>query len=482
MKLLRPLLRIGAGDRPAGVCTPRRTETEAFIVELRTPQAGALHAIAAHWTVGREPAIVVMPTGTGKTEVMIAAAVAAGCERLLVIVPTDALREQTARKFQAYGPLQKIGVVSDLPLPVVGILSSKPSVNHLEALRCCNIVVTTMSSVGLADGGIQEEFGALFSHIFFDEAHHIEATTWKRFQQHCPDHPILLFTATPFRKDGKSLEGKIIYKFSLSQAQDQGYFNAIRYAEVFEPDETLADQAIAATAVGQLRDDLAEGHNHILMARAAKIDAAKTLFETIYQPLYPEFDPVLIHSRTPGKREVLEAIKSGRHKIIVCVDMFGEGYDLPNLKIAALHSVHKSLGVTLQFIGRFARTATDVGLATFVANAAEDGVPEALESLYQEDADWNLLVSDLSYDAIDPQTRLSELVANLQPAAAGEEEIEISTLALRPKISAQVYRTTEFHPDRFESAFGEKHKIYQPQISRLDIILVLIVNQREPID
>ena len=31
--------------------------------------------------------------------------------------------------------------------------------------------------------------------------------------------------------------------------------------------------------------------------------------------------------------------------------MLGE-YDLPNLKIAALHDHHKSLAVTLQFIGR----------------------------------------------------------------------------------------------------------------------------------
>ena len=80
---------------------------------LRTAQAGALHAIASHWTLGQDPAIVVMPTGTGKTEVMIAAAVAGACDRLLVIVPTDALREQTGRKFQTYGLLRQIGVVGE---------------------------------------------------------------------------------------------------------------------------------------------------------------------------------------------------------------------------------------------------------------------------------------------------------------------------------------------------------------------------------
>ena len=448
---------------------------------LRTPQAGALHAIASHWTLGQDAAIVVMPTGTGKTEVMIAAAVAGGCDRLLVIVPTDALREQTGRKFQTYGLLRQIGVVGDLPTPVIGFLSSRPTRDHFEGLLACNVVVTTMSSIGLSDDAVQKEFARLFSHVFFDEAHHIEATTWQRFRRHCAGTPALLFTATPFRQDSKSLEGKIIYSFPLSDAQAQGYFNAIRYAEVFEPDEQQADRAIAETAVAHLRDDFAAGHEHILMARAATINDAQTLFDEIYQPLYADFNPVLIHSRTPGRRAVIEAIREGRHKIIVCVDMFGEGFDLPKLKIAALHSVHKSLGITLQFIGRFARTGAGVGVATFVANAAEDGVPEALEGLYQEDADWNLLIADLSYDAIDPQTKLSELVANLEPAGP-EEEVEISTLALRPKISAQVYRTTGFYPDRFSEAFRENQRIYQPQISRHDNVLVLIVNQLEQIE
>lgn len=97
---------------------------------LRKPQIGALHAIAAHWTLSHEPAIVIMPTGTGKTEVMIASTVASQGRRILVIVPTDALRQQTAEKFQSYGLLKRIGIIDDLPNPVVGVLSSKPQTFH----------------------------------------------------------------------------------------------------------------------------------------------------------------------------------------------------------------------------------------------------------------------------------------------------------------------------------------------------------------
>jgi superfamily II DNA or RNA helicase len=449
---------------------------------LRTPQAGALHAIAAHRTLGKDPALVVMPTGTGKTEVMMATTVDSQSNRVLVVVPTDALRAQTADKFLSYGELKRIGVLGGISNPVVGILSSKPDRDQFDALRSCNVVITTMSSIGLAAPLVQAAFAALFSHVFFDEAHHIEAATWKKFRQHCSNAQVLLFTATPFREDGKSLEGKIIYEFPLSKAQEQGYFKPIRFVEVFEPDVDAADEQIAERAVARLREDLAAGHNHILMARTSTIAKAQAIFDSIYAQNYGDLNPVLIHSKSSGKDAALSRLRDGHHKIVVCVDMFGEGFDLPTLKIAALHSVHKSLGVTLQFIGRFARTGAGVGSATFVANTAEDGVPEALESLYREDADWNFLLADLSYDAIDPQAKLSELIANLEPASVGEDAPEISTLALRPKISAQVYRTSAFYPERYAKAFRKSQKIFQPQISRRDNLLVLVVNQREGID
>ncbi|MFO6295853.1 helicase-related protein, partial [Pseudomonas aeruginosa] len=51
----------------------------------------------------------------------------------------------------------------------------------------------------------------------------------------------------------------------------------------------------------------------------------------------------------------LNKLLSRQSRIVICVDMLAEGYDLPNLKIAALHDHHKSLAVTLQFIGRITR-------------------------------------------------------------------------------------------------------------------------------
>lgn len=67
-------------------------------------------------------------------------------------------------------------------------------------------------------------------------------------------------------------------------------------------------------------------------------------------------------------KQYIQQLKDGKLDGIICVDMLGEGFDFPNLKIAAIHVPHKSLASTLQFIGRFARTnATDIGEAKFIA-------------------------------------------------------------------------------------------------------------------
>ena len=68
------------------------------VIGLRRPQIGGIHAAHVHWTVSDSPATIVMPTGTGKTETMLSILVSMKCEKLLVIVPTDALRTQTGEE------------------------------------------------------------------------------------------------------------------------------------------------------------------------------------------------------------------------------------------------------------------------------------------------------------------------------------------------------------------------------------------------
>ena len=88
----------------------------------------------------------------------------------------------------------------------------------------------------------------------------------------------------------------------------------------------------------------------------------------LYQQHLPRHPAALVHSKlTMSEREgVLEQLRRGDIRIIICVDMLGEGFDLPRLKIAGLHDRHRSEAVTLQFIGRFTRAERGLGDATVI--------------------------------------------------------------------------------------------------------------------
>ncbi len=77
---------------------------------------------------------------------------------------------------------------------------------------------------------------------------------------------VLLFTATPFRNDGKRLDGKILFNYSLRKAQEEGYYKPIKFHPIIKYNKDDGDKAIAEEATKILREDLMNGFDHIMMA------------------------------------------------------------------------------------------------------------------------------------------------------------------------------------------------------------------------
>lgn len=420
---------------------------------LRPPQMGGLHAIGSHWSLSNQVATVVMPTGTGKTETMLAALAAYTPGKILVIVPSKILRLQTAQKFLYFGLLRVLNnLYPDTLNPIVGILDKRPKTEeNIKIFKDCNVVVSTMSALNIDDESLLEKIIENIDTLIVDEAHHIAANTWLSFRENFKDKKILQFTATPYRNDGKLVDGKVIFEYSLSAAQRDGYFKKINFNPVYEIDPEEADKAIAKLAVEKLREDLANGKNHIMMARCASIERAQKII-AIYQNIANDLRPVLVHSEESDSYLNIEQVKSGERKIVVCVNMLGEGFDLPQLKVAALHDTHKSLAVLLQFTGRFTRSAGDlIGDATVVANIADQDVSNGLEKLYSEDPDWNELLSEFSSEAAKSHTRLIEFLNESQNIGEDEteEKIEISHHLLKPTFSTLFYKADKFEPKKF---------------------------------
>ena len=420
---------------------------------LRKPQLGALHAVLGHFLAPNDVATVVLPTGTGKTETMLSAMVAGRCKKLLVTVPSSALRNQLFGKFKNLGVLKesKFGIVGDAALyPIIGVINTAfQSAKELsDFIEKCNVVITTMQIIDSASQDQQDIYVSAFTNVFVDEAHHIVAASWRKFADRFPKNRLIQFTATPFRNDGQRLEGKIIFNYPLKQAQKDGYYKTINFLPIREYDDDKADRAIAAKAIEKLREDLSSDYHHILMARCESKRRATEVFG-IYQELCPDLNPVILYSGHPQYKENYGFVLRREAKVIVCVNMLGEGFDLPELKIAAFHDIKKSLPVTLQFAGRFTRTSRDANLgnASFIANLADITVQQELNNLYEEDADWNILLANANDNRVNNQEEYKQLLEGFRNGVSSK----IPVSSIYPKLSAVVYKcfTNAWHPDEF---------------------------------
>ncbi len=454
---------------------------------LRPPQIGALHAIGMHWSLYRTPATIVMPTGTGKTETMIAAFVGHVRGPLLVVVPSSPLRAQTQEKFLRLGLLRKLGVVSDdLRNPIVGTITKRPrSSEELDIFKDCHVLITTMAAVSQ---GTAVPLGPAISDVtntlIIDEAHHVAARSWTSFRDSFSKSRVLQFTATPFRRDGMLVDGEVIYSYPLRRAQNDGYFKHIQFDPVCEIAPVDADRAIAVKAIEQLSRDLDNGLDHILMARCGTIDRARSI-HALYENLCPQYRPILVHSDDPTSAERIPHLLSRHSRIVVCVEMLGEGFNLPQLKIAAAHDTHKSLAVLLQFTGRFTRTAdADIGNATFIANIADQDVSAGLERLYSEDPDWNYLLAELSSDAAKEHKELVDFLHESQPLHQESDDdalTPISPALLRPKFSTVAYRTASFSPRRFHRALSESSEVHRVWLHNQSNTLYFVTKTEPPV-
>jgi len=452
---------------------------------LRLPQVGAIHSALGHLKVADEIGTIVLPTGTGKTETMLSVLIANKCSRVLVTVPSDALRSQITEKFRVLGYLRKFGLVEEQGInPIVGVLTKKfNNTADLERFfNQCNVIVSTMSIV--SDSTDQEiaKMAEICTHLFVDEAHHSKAHNWDKFITTFNKSKVLLFTATPYRYDGQRLDGKIIFNFPLRKAQEQGYFKRIHFLPIREYDPIKADRKIAEAAVEKLRSDIAQGHPHILMARCADKKRADEIF-----PLYSnheDLNPVVIYSGISDKNSILDGIREKRHSIIVCVDMLGEGFDLPELKIAAFHDIRKSLPITLQFAGRFTRTSLDtqLGEASFIANLYQPDVSEKIEELYAQDTDWNLLLPELSAQNVQEQVDFQEFLSGFNNL----NESKIPFQNIRPALSTVVYknRSDGWNPNNFMEGIAD-YDSYDYKFSSYNIdkkVLVIVLGRKTNVE
>lgn len=426
---------------------------------FRSAQIAAIHAVSAHFFNSKQPAVVTMPTGSGKTTVLMALAFVLRAQRVLILTPSRLVREQIAENFSALVDLKKIEALP-LDLTTPRVFATEGTIGSDEAwedLRQYDVVVATVPSVSPRDGVIPAPPTDLFDLVLVDEAHHSPAKTWSRLLDLLRSAKQVLCTATPFRRDEKEIKGKFVFTYDLRRAYQDRVFGDITFRPVERGAAPSVDIAIARATEAKFRADRAAGLQHLVMVRTDSVARAKEL-----QELYESNTGLRLafvsgaHSLGFVKR-VIAKLRTNEIDGIVCVNMFGEGFNLPNLKIAAIHSPHKSLAITLQFIGRFARTGqAGIGGATFLAEPTSSS--EEIDELYEAGAVWRDIVQNLAAGRVEEEMHTREVIDSFAIDAAPDME-DFSLYTVQPYFHVKVFSTPDGADVNIEPELPRKMQI-----------------------
>jgi superfamily II DNA or RNA helicase len=439
---------------------------------LRNAQIGAIHAISSYFTINHSSAaIVVMPTGSGKTSVLMMAPYVLGGKKVLVVTPSKMVRGQITEDYSQLITLTRACVFDDrIERPNVFEMEHLFKEDNISDVQEAQVIIATPTcALSLTKNS---DANKLIDLVLIDEAHHVPAKTWEQILVNMKHAKQILFTATPFRLDNKEIKGDIVFNYPLSLAYRDGIFGEIQYIpieEFFERDKLIAKKAEEVLLI-----DRDKGLDHYLMVRTNSKKNALEL-ERLYRDIttlkLKRIDSSMSNSTI--KKSITD-LKERKLDGIICVDMLGEGFDFPNLKIAAIHAPHKSLANTLQFIGRFARTnAKNIGVAKFIAMNDSELIIEN-QALYTSDSVWQDMIIDMSEGKIKEEESIKEYIGEYQNYN-DKKTVGLKGLSLhgiRLNCHAKIYKVVGFN---ITAEFPEACKIeYGPYLNEKDNTVIAI--------
>lgn len=447
---------------------------------IRRCQAGGFWGVKSHFSAyPDDPALVSMPTGAGKTALMMLLAFGLSERQVLVVTASDVLRSQTAEKFRQLDGLRDAGVVDDeFEGPSVKKLTSRITSDTTWDELDEDVIVALPQNISPVYDSKQYEDSIVlppidkFDLVFFDEAHHVRAPSWMDLLETFNSAKRVLLTATPFRRDRRALPGRLVYHYPLDNAIEDGLYQPLSLREVSTRDTSDPDRILAEAAREELTTLISDYEAAKLLVRCNRIDTATDLKE-----IYAEegLEVAAIHSdRTSTQNSAtLESLREGSLDGIIAVGMLGEGVDMANLKLAVLHQPPKSFAFTLQLIGRVTRPAEVDIRAKVIADPdrlREAGVDDVVRRLYHEDEGWRRLVPDLVEEYIQSTVATS----SGQSALRGVNEHDIE-----PYLSTRLYDVDSSELDFAEDiSIGDDIVIYRLPRSD-DIFLGLITEKLE---
>ena len=231
--------------------------------------------------------------------------------------------------------------------------------------------------------------------LFLDECHHAISESWKKVINSFPNAYIIGLTATPIRLDGQPLAGMfetMVEGITTRQLIDRGYLSKFDYyapsiidtSELKISNGEYTKQSVAqASFTNRVIGDNIEAYKKLCNGKrnvvfACNIKHGKEICKRYNDAGIPaEFLDGM--TAKDNRADTLARFESGETKVLVNVDLFGEGFDLPSIECISMLRPTNSLGLYLQQVGRALRTADGKEKAIIldhVNNYQRHGMPD----------------------------------------------------------------------------------------------------------
>ncbi len=347
----------------------------------RSPRPYQRDALEA-WTKAKRRAVVVLPTGAGKSHLAVMA-IAATQRPTLVIAPTlDLVRQWYDLLRSSFDSL--VGLIGGGEYRIEGLTISTYDSAHIH----------------------MENIGNRFGLVVFDECHHLPSTSYALAAQCCLAPFRLGLSATPERSDGREQElnaliGPFAFRKEILDLSGNylSEYETVRIAVDLSPDERDAyrrarqlyrsflqrqgihmaapdgwNQFIQASARSQEGREAMEAYRRqrkLAFAAPAKLEVlAQLLHEhrhdrsilftddnaTAYHISERFLVPVITHqSKVAERSHILDGLREGTYHAVVTSKVLNEGVDVPSANVAVVLSGSGSVREHVQRLGRILR-------------------------------------------------------------------------------------------------------------------------------
>ena len=304
--------------------------------KLRDYQAEIINKIQNSMLTGHRRIIVQSPPRTGKTVVMseIARRATVKNRRVLFVIHRQEVLEQANATFKEQGV--------DFDLLTSGMVQTLT--RRVDKLDAPHIILV-------------------------DEAHHVLSKSYRRILDKFKDAYVLLFTATPVRLGREQLDqvaDDIVLGKSIKELTAAGFLAPFRYYQPpagFNQSELklsstgdYTNKSITSALQSCLYGDLVSHYKRLAAGKQAvcychSIDAAKHAAAEFNKNGIAAAE---VDGTTPRSErdELVKKFRAGVIKVMVNVNLFTEGVDLPDVDVVILARPTNSLSLYLQFAMR----------------------------------------------------------------------------------------------------------------------------------